>query len=94
MPVRTVAWVCEKMGLPTDIAYEDAIAATDKAAMRRRMKECGVPVPEFHVIHSAAELKQAAENMPERFVIKPADNAASRGVCLVDNSRQPENAAV
>jgi biotin carboxylase len=94
MPVRTVAWVCEKLGMPTDIAYEDAIAATDKAAMRRRMKECGVPVPEFHVIHSAEELKQSAENMPERFVIKPADNAASRGVCLVEKSRQPDYDAV
>ena len=84
MPVRTVAWVNEQLGRPNDIAFEDAICATDKAAMRRRMKECGVPVPEFHVIHSAQELKNVAEHMTDRFIIKPADNAASRGVYLIE----------
>lgn len=90
MPVRTVAWVNEQLGRPNDIAFEDAICATDKAAMRRRMKECGVPVPEFHVIHSAQELKNVAEHMADRFIIKPADNAASRGVYLIEKKDQPD----
>ena len=83
MPVRTVAWVNEQLGKKSEISYEDAICATDKSAMRDRMKACGVPIPEYHVAASEEEFLNIAENMGERFVSKPADNAASRGVVLV-----------
>lgn len=89
MPVRTVAWVNEQLGRENDISFEDSICATDKAAMRRRMKDKGVPIPQFHVIDSLEELITAADKMPERFIIKPADNAASRGVFLVDKTKAP-----
>ena len=90
MPVRTVAWVNEQLGRKNDIAPVDAVCATDKAAMRRRMKEFGVPIPAFHVIRSAQELQKVAETMGKRFIIKPADNAASRGVYLIDKKDQPD----
>ena len=84
MPVRCVAWVNEQLGRRNDISYENAICATDKAAMRRRMKECGVPIPEFHVVSSEDEFLSAMKSLGRRFVCKPVDNAASRGVVLVD----------
>ena len=84
MPVRTVSWVCERLGKKTDISYENAICATDKVAMRECMKKNGVPIPEFHEINSFTELLKIEEKMPERYIIKPADNAASRGVILID----------
>ncbi|WP_026509534.1 MULTISPECIES: ATP-grasp domain-containing protein [unclassified Butyrivibrio] len=86
MPVRTVAYVNEQLGKKNDISYENSICATDKAAMRRRMKECGVPIPEFHVISDEAEFMDAADRLGDKFVCKPADNAASRGVVLVNKS--------
>ncbi len=90
MPVRTVSWVCEKLGKKTDISYEGAICATDKVAMRKRMEACGVPIPEFHEIRNLEEFLQTAEKMPRRFVLKPADNAASRGVILIDKDEAPD----
>ncbi len=87
LPVRTVAWVNEQMGKENGIAYEDAICATDKAAMRKRMKECGVPVPEYHTVNSAEELLEKIKPLGDKFVCKPADNAASRGVVLVDKKK-------
>ncbi len=90
MPVRTVAYVNEQLGKPNDISYENAICATDKAAMRRRMKECGVPIPEFHVISDEKEFMDTVSKMGERFVCKPADNAASRGVVLVNKRELSE----
>ncbi len=84
MPVRTVAWVNEQLGKKNDISYENSICATDKAAMRRRMKDCGVPIPEFHVISDKKGFEEARKALGRRFVCKPADNAASRGVVLVD----------
>ena len=89
MPVRTVSWVNEKLGKPNDISYSGAICATDKVAMRNRMKECGVPIPEYHEVRNLKEFLAVAEKMQERFIIKPADNAASRGVVLVDKGKNP-----
>ena len=90
MPVRTVSWVNEKLEKPSDISYDGAICATDKVAMRNRMKERGVPIPEYHEIRNLREFLEAAEKMPERFILKPADNAASRGVVLIDKSKNPD----
>ncbi len=90
MPVRTVAWVNEKMKRAGDISYAGAIYATDKVAMRKRMKECGVPIPEFHEVDSFDTFIKIASIMPDQFILKPADNAASRGVVLVRKSERPD----
>lgn len=90
MPVRTVSWVNEKLGKPTDISFEGAYCATNKVAMRKLMEQYGVPIPQFYVINSEEDLLEAATHMPDRFIVKPADNAASRGVILVDKSNSPD----
>jgi len=90
MPVRTVAWVNEQLHRDCDISYENAICATDKASMRMRMKECGVPIPEFHIIEDKKQYIEIAKGMGKVFVSKPADNAASRGVVLVDTENKKE----
>lgn len=92
MPVRTVSWVCEKLGKETDISYEGAISSTDKVAMRKRMRECGVPIPEFHEVKTYADFLDIAGIMPSVFVLKPADNSASRGVVFVDKTKNPDYA--
>ena len=88
MPVRTVSWVCEKLGKKTDISYEGSLYATNKVAMRNRMKECGVPIPEYRIIKNIDEFIAIAETMPDKFVLKPADNSASRGVVLIDKNKK------
>ncbi len=90
MPVRTVSWVCEKLGKKTDISYDNAICSTDKALMRDRMREHNVPIPEYHVVSSLAEFIKVSDLMPDKYVLKPVDNAASRGVILVDKSKKPD----
>lgn len=90
MPVRTVSWVNEKLGKKTDISYTGAIYATDKVAMRKRMKEMGVAIPTFYEIHSFAEFMEVLPKMKQCFILKPADNAASRGVILIDKSKNPD----
>lgn len=85
-PIRTVAYVNQKLGRPLDLSYEDAICATNKAFMRQRFKKFNVPIPEFHIVNSFNEYKSAIANFAERFIVKPADNAGSRGVKLVEQS--------
>lgn len=88
MPVRTVAYVREKMGMPLDVSYQDAICATDKSFMRRRLAECNVPIPKFFVVNNEEEYLEAVNSFADTFVVKPADNAASRGVCLGNKSSE------
>lgn len=88
MPMRTIASIGATLGLPT-IDMETSINATDKGAMRRALKKGNVPIPDFFEIKSKDELLKAAEyfcNKGMRFIVKPADNAASRGVTLCDKN--------
>lgn len=85
LPVQTAAYVAEKMNLPKDLNYEDSICATDKSAMRERLKQFAVPIPKFFICHNFEEFKNAIEVLNNYCIVKPADNAASRGVKLIDS---------
>lgn len=89
-PVRTAAYVSEQMGLFTGISYEDAICATHKDAMRDRLFERGVPIPEYHICNDAEAFSRAIEKLRGCCVIKPADSAASRGVVLLNRPLSPK----
>lgn len=82
-PVRVAALVSERLGLPTGISSADALCATQKDAMRVRLAEYGVPMPEFEVCNTAEEFGYALERFGYDCIAKPADSAASRGVRLV-----------
>ena len=86
MPMRTVAAIGNELHLNT-IDMQTAIKATDKAVMRRTLKENNVPVPYFFEVSSFEEYLNATNwfiDRKLRFITKPTDNAASRGVVLCD----------
>ena len=89
--VRTVAAVAEELGLP-GLGRKVARIATDKALMRERYAEHGVPSPRFRVAYSLKEACEAMEELSCPVVIKPADNAGSRGVARIDTESQVESA--
>ena len=82
-PVRTAAYVNEKLGKQPDLAYEDSLCATIKSYMRERLRECKVPIPQYYVIHNEAEFQNAVDALQSDMIVKPADNAGSRGVVLI-----------
>ena len=84
-PVRTAAYVNEKLGKNIDIAYEDSICVTDKSYMRMRLKKYGIPIPEFYVVNNLDEFKCAVNKLDFKCVVKPPDNAGSRGVHLLNS---------
>lgn len=88
MPVRTASWVNEQLGKRAGITYENSICATDKSMMRLRMKEKNVPIPDFYILEKFEDFEKLVDNLPDTlkpvFVLKPADNAASRGVKLIN----------
>ncbi|MCM1122185.1 MAG: ATP-grasp domain-containing protein [Eubacterium sp.] len=90
-PVRTAAYVNEKLGKKPDLAYEDSLCATIKSYMRNRLQENGVPIPAYYVAQSFEEFLAAVGSLQDTCIVKPADNAGSRGVvALYDGAGRSE----
>ncbi len=87
MPMRAVAAVGERMGLPT-ISPLTALKATDKARMRACMLAKKVPIPSFVVVSTYGEFCAAVESFPGNLIVKPADSSGSRGVFLLRNKAE------
>lgn len=86
MPIRALAYTCEKLGL-NGIDYETAIRATDKEMMIKAFENAQVSHPWYYTIDDI-------NNIPVETVFpcitKPVDNSGSRGVMYVDNLLQLE----
>lgn len=83
--VPTMAYVADKMGLPGN-SVESARKSTDKYAMRRALKEAGVPCPPFVELSSADGCERAALRLRYPLIVKPVDRSGSMGVLEVDDS--------
>ena len=93
-PVRTAAYVNEKLGKRPDLSYENSLCATIKSNMRERLQKCGVPIPEFYAAADFEDFSRAVDRLDGRCIVKPADNAGSRGVVLLDAKKaemEPED---
>ena len=82
LPVRTVAYVSEKMGLP-GIGYETACLFTDKFKMREKCKELGIKTLEYALVDSLEAARSFYKNIGKDVIIKPLHNQGSKGVCKV-----------
>ena len=89
MPMRTVAAVAKELGL-VGITEETALKATNKAYMRKALKQGGVPIPEFYKASNREEYNAAVSNFRVAFVVKPADNSGSRGIVKIENLTDKE----
>lgn len=87
-PVRTAAYVNEKLGKRPDLSYENAVCATIKSNMRDRLKQCGVPIPKYYEAKDFESFSEAVDQLNGHCIVKPADNAGSRGVVLLDESER------
>lgn len=82
---RTVAKIANYFDLPGN-PYEVALKSTNKGLMRKTFSENNVSQPEFEVVDSFADLKDAMKKLNKKnYVIKPVDNMGARGVTLIDN---------
>lgn len=84
-PVRTAAYVNEKLGKKPDLSYEDSLCATIKSHMRNRLREKHVPIPAYYAVHSFDEFQSAVFALQGDCIVKPADNAGSRGVVSLNH---------
>lgn len=77
--VRKVAAVARALNLP-GISEETALTATDKLRMRKIFLERGISSPRFVSAETVGEAKEKLKNLVWPLVIKPVDQAGSRGV--------------
>ena len=91
MPVRAVAAACEALGLP-GISPETALRATDKGEMIQAFEKQGVAHPWYAIVPDYASLKKNADQISFPCIVKPTDNAGSRGVVLCREKAELEEA--
>jgi len=84
MPVTTVAYVAEKLGLP-GIGYNCALNFTNKYMMRQCCENIGVQIPKYYQASSLEEAWKYVFRIGFPLILKPVDCQGSRGVHRVDN---------
>ena len=84
-PVRTVAYVSNKLKLP-GISEEAASIGTDKYLQRKILRKSGLNCPRFLQVINYDDLKRKVVNWSFPIIIKPVDSSASRGVSKVNDA--------
>ncbi|MBR2732128.1 MAG: ATP-grasp domain-containing protein [Clostridia bacterium] len=91
MPMRSVAMACEECGLP-GIKYDTAVKATDKGEMIKAFEAAGVAHPWYYIVGDEKDFEATVPMITYPCVMKPTDNAGSRGVMLCGSAEELKNA--
>lgn len=84
LPVRTMAYVAEKMDLPGN-SYEVAKVFTDKYLMRERCKELGIKTLQYKICTCIQDAFDFYNTIKKDVILKPVDNQGSKGVSRVSS---------
>lgn len=90
MPMRAVAKACEACGLP-GISFDTAVKATDKGEMIKAFDAAGVEHPWYYIVPTQPELAEVIDKITYPCIMKPTDNAGSRGVVLCHSVEELKN---
>lgn len=89
MPMRAVAKAAEVCGRP-GISVDTAIKATDKGEMIKAFETNGVEHPWYYIAIDKAVFESVKDKITYPCIMKPTDNAGSRGVVLAHNLEELE----
>lgn len=89
MPMRSVAAVATEMNL-VGIDNETAIKATNKAEMRKALRNNSVPIPKFFIVGDEIEYLKVVKEFNVPFIVKPSDCSGSRGIFKVSDITNEE----
>lgn len=87
MPMRSLAYACEKLSL-IGINYDTAVKATDKGEMIKAFEKYDVAHPWYYILKDGNSIDSIADEIKYPLIIKPTDNSGSRGVVLVHNKEE------
>lgn len=87
--LRAAAFLRALLGI-AGLSFEDAIAFTDKSAMKQRLADHDIPVAEWAVVRSVAEVPLVAERLGWPIVVKPRSGFSAINTFVVRNSEHFE----
>ena len=90
--VETMAYVCEKLGLPCVGSYEAVLTLQDKVRFRDFLRKNGFNVPHARGFSACAEFLENAAEFHLRVIVKSADSAGSKGVTRLDSTQDAAQA--
>lgn len=82
----TVAFVSEKLGLPSHLTYLQSKNLTNKVFMKKLFKENNIPSSDFIVMKDKVDTYVLDNLQDFPLVVKPADSNSSKGVKKVNNT--------
>jgi biotin carboxylase len=85
--VPVAAAVAERLGLP-GIGLETACLMTNKARMRERLAEWGVPQPAYIILRDHVEPSRGLDSVGVPAVLKPVDSGGQRGLHLISRPNE------
>lgn len=83
-PVRTQAFVANKMGLP-GIGEDKAELFTNKYMMREKCREIGIDTIKYKLVDNVNDAAKFYEQIGKPMIMKPIDSAGSRGVVKIED---------
>lgn len=89
-PMRTMAYISEKLHLPCYLTYQQSLNLTNKVLMKRLMIDGGIPTSKFKNFDINSEINIDGLDFP--LVIKPADSNGSKGIIKVYSKDEFDNA--
>ena len=89
LAIVTVNYVAEQMGLCGN-SWESTLLTTNKHLMRKRFEEKGDPSPKSMLADSVEDTNDMDMSYP--VIVKPLDRSGSRGITLVENAEDLEDA--
>lgn len=93
--VVTASIVAEELALPAPAPAEAVRILQDKVRFRHFLRNCGVSVPQFSGFTDLPGAREAWRPLSagSRVIVKPADSAGSKGVRIVADAAQLDEAA-
>ncbi len=88
----TAAYVAEALGLPTN-PYASAQILCNKDLFRQFLRENGFNTPASVGCHSEQEVVDAIASLPLPLIVKPVDSSGSKGVTVIRDKAQAQEAA-
>ena len=90
--VITAAYVAEQLGLPNVGPYESVAILQDKGRFRAFLRDNGFTVPGSRSFDDIGAALREAESFSYPLIVKPVDNAGSKGVRRVNSPEELEQA--
>lgn len=82
-PVLTVAKIADRLGLPTFLSVNTALAVTNKEIMKKKFTSHKIPTVDY-CLFQPNEYNEKLERLEYPVVIKPVDSQGQRGIFVVN----------